>query len=74
LTCQPLGTREVVARFDGGTITSDGGRLLPGEVEAKTPILHQFAAGFTDYRDPELIEPTVGQLVAQRVLRPGAGL
>src|SRR3954454_2236643 len=64
---QPLGNREVIGGFDGGTITSDGGSLLLGEVEAKTHILHQFAACFTDHRDPELIEHTVYQLIAQRV-------
>jgi hypothetical protein len=57
----------VVARFDGGTITSDAGALLLREVERKTGILAQFAACFTDHRDPELIEHSVGELVAQRV-------
>jgi hypothetical protein len=64
---QPLGRREVVARFDGGTITSDAGALLLREVERKTGILAQFAGCFADHRDPELIEHRVGELVAQRV-------
>ncbi len=59
--------REVVARFDGGTITSDGGGVLLGEVERRTGILQQFAACFTDHRDPELVEHQVEELVAQRV-------
>lgn len=59
--------REVVARFDGGAISSDGGGLLLREVERATGILSGFAACFTDYRDPDLTEHTVGQLVAQRV-------
>ena len=63
----PLGSREVVARFDGGTITSDAGGLLLREVERRTGILRQFAACFTDHRDPDLIEHTVAELVAQRV-------
>src|SRR5579884_1157230 len=64
----PLQTpREVRASFDGGTITSDGGALLLGQVEAKTAILEQFAACFTDHRDPDLIEHTVEDLLAQRV-------
>lgn len=62
-----LGSREVVARFDGGTITSDAGGLLLREVERATGILRQFAACFTDHRDPELIEHTVDELIAQRV-------
>src|SRR5215471_433732 len=67
LTFQPLGPRDVVARFDGGAITSDGGALLLGEAERLTGALHQFAACFTDHRDPDAIEHTVLQLVSQRV-------
>ena len=63
----PLGSREVVARFDGGTITSDAGGLLLREMERRTGILRQFAARFTDHRHPDLIEHTVAELVAQRV-------
>lgn len=64
---QPLGGRDVVGRFDGGTISSDGGGILLREVERRTGILQQFAACFTDHRDPDLIEHTVEDLVAQRV-------
>ncbi|MBI3449630.1 MAG: IS1380 family transposase [Acidobacteria bacterium] len=63
----PLNRREVVARFDGGMITSDGGGLLLREVESLTGILEQFAGCFTDHRDPTLIEHTVKELVSQRV-------
>jgi hypothetical protein len=63
---QPLGARKVVARFDGGAISSDGGALLLGECEGATGIIAQFAGCFTDHRDPALIEHTVEQLVAQR--------
>jgi hypothetical protein len=57
----------LVARFDGGTITSDGGGVLLGEVERRTGILRQFAGCFTDHRDPDAIEHPVYDLVAQRV-------
>ena len=70
---QALGSRAVTARFDGGAITSDAGGLLLREVEAKTGILRRFAACFTDHRDPELIEHTVGELVAQRVFALALG-
>jgi len=60
-------SREVVARFDGGQITSDAGALLLRPVEQRTGILRQFAACFRDYRRPELVEHTVGELVRQRV-------
>ena len=63
----PVGRREVVGRFDGGRISSDAGGLLLRETERLTGIMDQFAACFTDHRDPERIEHTVEELVAQRV-------
>src|SRR6266513_5935300 len=61
-----LGSREVVSHFDGGDITSDGGGLILREVEQRTGILKKFAACFVDYRNPEAIEHSVEDLVAQR--------
>lgn len=63
----PQKRREIRAQFDGGAITSDGGGLLLREVEKRIGVLRQFAACFTDYRNPELIEHPVEELVAQRV-------
>ena len=62
-----LGNREVVGKFDGGNITSDAGGLLLRETEKRTGILSGFADCFEDLRDPDLIEHTVAELVAQRV-------
>ena len=67
LDFQPLATREVRGMFDGGAITSDAGALLLREVEAKLGVIERFADCFTDHRDAERIEHTVGQLIAQRV-------
>ena len=64
---QALGSRFVTGRFDGGAITSDAGGLLLREVEAKTGMLRRFADCFTDHRDPDLVEHSVYDLVAQRV-------
>jgi len=63
----PLGHRQVIARFDGGKITSDAGSLLLRETERATGILRQFATCFTDHRNPKLVEHTVDQLIAQRI-------
>jgi hypothetical protein len=63
----PLANREVRGRFDGGAITSEAGGLLLREVEKRARIIAQFAACFTDHREQERIEHTVGELVAQRV-------
>lgn len=64
---QGLGRREVVARFDGGPITSDAGGLLLREVEKHTGFIRQMARCFTDYRDENLIEHSVEQLLRQRI-------
>ena len=45
-----VGRRDVVGRFDGGRITTDGGGLLLREAERVTGIVAQFAGCFTDHR------------------------
>ncbi len=67
LEFHPLGSRKIVARFDGGAITSEAGGLLLRSVEKATGILRQFARCFTDHRDPECIEHSVEGLTGQRV-------
>lgn len=67
LSFQGLGRREVIGRFDGGAITSDGGALLLREVECAAGILSRFARGFIDHRNPALIEHTAEELIRQRV-------
>ena len=42
-------------------------------MEAKTGILRRFAACFTDHRDPELVEHTVPELLAQRIFALALG-
>ena len=64
---QALGKREVVADFEGGTITSDGGMLLLAEVERGRGIIRGFSKCFKDHRDPERIEHSVEALMAQRI-------
>ena len=61
------GRRQVVARFDGGTISSDGGAVLLRQLEQRTGIVRKFADCFHDYRQPAQIEHSVRELVCQRV-------
>jgi hypothetical protein len=68
LEFQGVGRRRVVASFEGGTLSSDGGALLLGEVERRRGILRRFTACFHDRRQPALIEHSVEELVRQRVL------
>jgi hypothetical protein len=60
-------SREVVGRFDGGTMTSDGGALLLRETDRRLDLLPRLAGCFEDRRQPWLISHTVQEMVAQRV-------
>lgn len=62
-----FGRREVIGRFDGGRITSDGGGLLLREVDQRLGLLDRLAGCFDDYRNPGSIEHSVRALVSQRV-------
>ena len=64
----PLNHREVIGKFDGGPISSDGGGVLLREIEHRTHILKYLSQCFTDYRDPDRIEHSVESLVKQRVI------
>jgi Transposase DDE domain group 1 len=63
----PVEGRQVVAGFDGGTITSDAGALLLGATDRSVRLIERFAACFMDRRMPDLIEHNVRTLVMQRV-------
>jgi hypothetical protein len=64
---QNLGGRELVWRFDGGDITSDGGVLVLKKLEERTAIVRRFAACFTDYRKADQIEHPLLDLIMQRL-------
>lgn len=68
LEFQGVARRTVVASFDGGALSSDGGVLLLGEVDRRLGLLDRFAACFQDHRNPSLVEHSVKDLVRQRVL------
>jgi len=67
LLFQDLDGREVRADFSGGRITSYGGGLLLRHVEEGRRILARLAECFEDHRDPDAIEHSVSELLAQRV-------
>src|SRR5712692_5699424 len=59
--------RAVVAGFDGGDITSNGGALLLGQLDRGLGLVRRFAQCFRDRRDPRYVEHQVETLLGQRV-------
>src|ERR1051326_4433502 len=64
---EALGSREIVARFDGGTISSDGGALLLRQTDQRLNLLPRLATCFLDGRNPEQIEHTILEMLSQRI-------
>jgi hypothetical protein len=69
----PVGRREVVGSFDGGSITSDAGALLLRQTDQAIGLTGRLAACFYDHRSQELIEHSVETLVGQRVFGNALG-
>jgi hypothetical protein len=57
----------VVARFDGGAMTSDGGAVLLRETDRRLNLLPRLAACFEDHRQPWLVCHSVREMLAQRI-------
>jgi len=60
--------RQVVAAFDGGQVTSDGGALLLGRTDRAIGLIDRFAGCFGDGRAAALVEHPLRVLVGQRVV------
>jgi len=65
--------RRVVADFDGGLISSDGGALLLKSCDQAIGLLDRLAGCFKDDRDPEAIEFPLRVLLGQRVIGMALG-
>ena len=61
------GRREIVARFDGGTISSDGGAFLLRQTDRRLNLLPRLAGCFLDGRNPDLIEHSIAEMLSQRI-------
>lgn len=66
LTLPSLGRRSVEVDFSAGQVSSDGGGLLLREVDRRLNLTGRLAECFVDFRNPELIEHSVEQMLAQR--------
>jgi hypothetical protein len=62
-----LGRRVIEGRFDGGSMTSDAGVMLLGEVDRKLRLLDAAAGCIADPRSPLLIKHSVRDMLRQRV-------
>src|ERR1700683_1328562 len=60
------GRREIVARFDGGTISSDGGALLLRQTDKRLNLMARLAQCFLDGRNQALVEHSIGESLSQR--------
>lgn len=60
-------SRQVTARFDGGSMTSDAGAVLLRETDRRLNLLPRLAACFEDRRAPWLVSHPVSEMAAQRV-------
>lgn len=56
------------ADFSGGRLSSDGGAVLLGQADRGLGLTRMLARCFTDRRDPDLVEHSVEELVAQRTI------
>ena len=65
--------RRVVAAFDGGMVSSDGGALLLARTDEAIGLIDRLAKCFRDHRVADLVEHSVRTLVGQRVLGIAAG-
>jgi hypothetical protein len=62
-----LGQRPVQADFSGGHLSSDGGLLLLRQTDHRLGVTRSLAQCFTDERDPDWVEHSVQELLAQRI-------
>jgi len=68
-----LESKSVVAAFDGGKITSDGGSLLLREIDERVGVIDSFNQALVDPRDPAKIRHQQFDLLRQRVLAIALG-
>src|SRR6266496_3756648 len=64
---QDCGSRGIVARFDGGTISSDGGAVLLRQTDQRLDLLPRLAQCFLDGREQDRVQHSVQEMISQRV-------
>jgi hypothetical protein len=69
----PVAGKPLVARFDGGQLSSDGGLLALREVEQRLGIADRLAACIDDPRAPERVQHGLAAILRFRMLMIAAG-
>jgi Transposase DDE domain group 1 len=69
----PICGKPVVARFDGGRLSSDGGVLLLAEVERRLRVAERLARCVEDSRAPDRIVHGLAEMIRFRALAIAAG-
>src|SRR4051812_17191496 len=64
---EACGKREIVARFDGGTISSDGGALLLRQTDRRLNLLPRLAECFLDGRKQKQVQHSALEMLSQRI-------
>jgi hypothetical protein len=69
----PVGGKKIVAQFDGGLLSSDGGVLALREVEQRLRVADRMAGCIADPRAPDQITHTLADIIRFRLLMIAAG-
>lgn len=64
---EACGKREIVARFDGGSISSDGGAFLLRQTDRRLNLLPRLAECFMDGRNEKQVAHSVQEMLSQRI-------
>jgi hypothetical protein len=68
-----IGRQRVVAAFDGGRLTSDGGVLLLAAAERQLGLCDRLAALISDPRDPSRVVHPLADILRARILAIACG-
>jgi hypothetical protein len=69
----PVSGKTLVAQFDGGLLSSDGGIVVLREVEQRLRVADRMAACIADPRAPDQITHTLADIIRFRLLMIAAG-
>src|ERR1700748_171418 len=69
----PVQGKAVVARFDGGRLSSEGGLLALREIESRLGLADRLAACLKDPRAPERVVHRLAEIIRFRILMIAAG-